>query len=316
MNPTFMWVQAICLALACAVLALTPGHVEALVLALLLAVHWLVMNATYAASLEGRRRSTGKDGGPDRQRQDRRVRWQAVVVFAVGVAAGTAGPHLHDLWLWYDRKLLTVCFAALGALAWTVYASSLVDWYFVRPRLDGVVREPPCRSSGEAVWENVTRLWYLHRGVAEFLGIVAVIVAFSSLAGALIAGGGTLPVAAIVALPTGAAGALVLLTQAAISTLRHRAITAPFIWIGDELRDDGWRAYVLHVTARGIVVREWDAEAASWGRANEITHDRLDEERLQRVVYAGCGRCPKLNPDCQWEETGHDAGLPRRRLVL
>jgi hypothetical protein len=48
--------------------------------------------------------------------------------------------------------------AAFAALAFLVYASSLVDWYFVRPRVDGVVRTPPCRSSRDPVWSFVTRM--------------------------------------------------------------------------------------------------------------------------------------------------------------
>jgi len=287
MNPTFMWVQAICLALACTVLTLTPGHLEALVLALLLAAHWLVMNATYAAALGGRRRSAGEDGGPDRQRQDRRVRRQVVMAVSIGLATGVAGPRLQHLWLWHDRTLLTVCFGALGALGWTIYASSLIDWYYVRPRIDGIVRKPPCLSSGDEAWGDVMRLWYLHRAIAEFLAIVAVITAFSSFVGALIAGKGSLPTVAAVALPTGAAGALVLLTQTALSTLRHRALNRPWVWIGDELRDgNGWRAYVLHLTMSGVLVSVWDSRRRRWGREREITHDRLDVVPRQDVMAA------------------------------
>jgi hypothetical protein len=321
MNPTFMWVQAICLALACAILALTPAHLESLLLAVLLAVHWLLMSASYAHALGGRRRSAGEDDGPDRERQDRRVRWQVVVAVAVGLAAGAAGPHLQQLWLWHDRTLLTICFGALGALSWVIYASSLIDWYYVRPRIDGVVRRPPCLSSGDETWGDVMRLWYLHRAIAEFLAIVAVITAFSSFVGAVIAGTGTLPTAAAVALPTGAAGALVLLTQTALSTLRHRALNRPWVWIGDELRDGGgWRAYVLHLTMSGVVVSVWDPRRRSWGREREITHDRLATEWIEPARFDGCSRyggerCSRVNPGCEWDATDHQADLPRRRIV-
>lgn len=318
MNPGLMWAQAICLALACAILGLTPDHVEAIVLSLLLVGAWLATDATYAQALDGRRRSRGaRAGGPNRQRQDRRVARQVAFAGVVGVAAGIAGPRLHALWLWRDRELLTVCFGALGALALSVYVSSLVDWYSVRPRVDGIVGDgPPCRTSGAERWGNVTRLWYLHRGVAEFLGILAVIVAFSALVGALIAGSGRLPTAAAVAIPTGAAGALVVLTQNAIATLRHRAINAPWIWVGDELRDGtGWRAYVLHLTARGVLVVQWDADAGRWGRARELTHERLDAERIEVGRFAGCATCSGVNPGCEWEQTDREARLPRRRLV-
>lgn len=311
MNPALMWVQAICLALACAVLALTPGHLETLVLTGLLTAVWLVMNATYARSLDGRRRS------PERSRRDRSVRRQVVVVLATGLVAGVVGPHLQDLWLWHDRKLWTIAFGALGALAWTIYASSLIDWYYVRPRIDGIVGAgPPCRTSGEPGWGNVTRLWYFHRGVADLLGILAVIVAFSSLVGALVAGGDTLPTAAAVAIPTGAAGAFVVLTQSAIATLRHRVINASWVWVGDELRDDDWRAYVLHLTSRGLLVREWDAEQEDWGRMREVTHERLEAERIRYGRLGDCvDGCSGANPACEWAATDRGAGESARWLV-
>jgi hypothetical protein len=316
-----MWVQAICLALASAILGLTPVHLEAIVLALLLAAVWLVLNASYAHALDGRGRSAGEDGGPDRQRQDRRVRRQAVMAVAVGLAAGVAGSHVQDLWLWHDRTLLTVCFGALGALAWVIYASSLVDWYYVRPRIDGIVRRPPCLSSGDEAWGDLMRLWYLHRAIAEFLAIVAVIAAFSSFVGAMIAGTDDLPTAAAVALPTGAAGALVLLTQAALSTLRHRALNRPWVWIGDELRDgNGWRAYVLHLNMSGVLVSVWDPRRRRWGREREIAHERLDAQSIEPAHFDGCSRyggerCCQVNPGCEWDATDHEAELPRRRLV-
>jgi len=315
MNPAFMWVQAICLALACAILGLTPAHLEALVLAVLLTSIWLWMSAAYAAALARRGRHGGAGRSPGRRQADRRVRRQTVVAVVAGVVAGIADPHLHDLWLWHDRRLLSVSLGALGALALIVYASSLIDWYYVRPRLDGIVREPPCRSSGDEAWGNVTRLWYFHRGVAEFLGILAVIVAFSAFVGALIAGSGTLPTAAAVAIPTGAAGALVVLTQTAIATLRNRVINAPWIWIGDELRDDGWRAYVLHLTARGLFLHEWDAERADWGRQREITHERLEAERVRYGRFAGCPGCSGANPGCEWT-AGEDGRAEPRRWVV
>jgi hypothetical protein len=315
MNPALMWVQAICLALACALLGLTPAHLAASILAALLAVHWVAMNATYAAALAGSGRSSGVDGQADRRRHDRHVAAQAVGAVAVGAVAGIGGSWLQDSWLWHDRELLTVCAGALGALAWTIYASSLVDWYYIRPRLDGIVREPPCRTSGDEAWGNLSRLWYLHRALAEILGIVAVIAAFSTFVGGMIAGTGTLPTAAAVALPTGAAGALVLLTQSAIATLRDRAMTRPWIWVGDELRADDWQAFVLQLGTRGVIVREWDADEMCWGREREITHERLERERIRPGRFDGCRSCRRVNPTCEWEATDRAAELPRRWLV-
>jgi len=311
MNPGLMWVQAICLALACAIVGLTPGHLEAGVLAVLLLAVWSVLNMTYARALDGRRPS------PKRRRRDRRIRRQVLVAAAAGLVAAVAGPLLESLWLWHDRKLWTIAFGALGVLAWTIYASSLIDWYYVRPRIDGIVGEgPPCRTSGEPTWGNVTRLWHFHRGVADFVGILTLIVAFSALAGALIAGGGTLPTAAAIAIPTGAAGAFVVLTQNALATLRHRVANPSWVWVGDELCDGDWRAYVLHLTSRGLLVREWDEERKEWGRMREVTHEWLEAERIRYGRLGDCAAgCSGANPDCEWAATDRDAGERPRGLV-
>lgn len=93
MNPTFLGVQAICLAFACVLVGLTPAHLEPLILAALLAAHWLVMDALYAAALGGRRRSD------ERTRHDRRVRRQAALVVLAGLVAGLAGSRLGGVWL-------------------------------------------------------------------------------------------------------------------------------------------------------------------------------------------------------------------------
>lgn len=46
------------------------------------------------------------------------------------------------------------------------FLSSLVDWYYVLPRRDGLVCTPPCRTSADERWRRVTWFWFLHRFVA------------------------------------------------------------------------------------------------------------------------------------------------------
>lgn len=47
-----------------------------------------------------------------------------------------------------------------------VVVSGLIDWYLIVPRIAGEVCPPPCRSTADPRWKRVTRLWYIHRGVA------------------------------------------------------------------------------------------------------------------------------------------------------
>jgi hypothetical protein len=46
------------------------------------------------------------------------------------------------------------------------FLSSLVDWYYVLPRRDGLVCVPPCRAPADERWQGVTWFWLLHRFVA------------------------------------------------------------------------------------------------------------------------------------------------------
>lgn len=46
------------------------------------------------------------------------------------------------------------------------FLSSLVDWYYVLPRRDGLVCTPPCRTPADERWQGVTWFWFLHRFVA------------------------------------------------------------------------------------------------------------------------------------------------------
>ncbi len=76
---------------------------------------------------------------------------------------------------------------ALVLAAVVVWASSLVDWYVILPRVSGQLGYRPCRASEEEesftfpwTWKEVTRWWYIHRVVGTLafrLGLSAAIAA-------------------------------------------------------------------------------------------------------------------------------------------
>jgi hypothetical protein len=66
--------------------------------------------------------------------------------------------------------------ASFEVLVATVYLSTLVDWYYILPRVSGLVTEPPCRSSPNREWVSVARNWYLHRWFASMFTIVCIAV--------------------------------------------------------------------------------------------------------------------------------------------
>jgi len=304
-----MWIQAGCLAVALALVGATPAYRVSLLLAAGLAIWWLVFDSAYARKLDGARRS------PERSSADRHVTWQALAATGSGLAAGVLGAASDDVRLWHDIAL-SVCFAALATLAFLVYASSLVDWYFVRPRVDGVVRTPPCRSSREPIWGFVTRMWFLHRAVAQLLGVVAILVAATALAIAVLVAAGQSSTAAVVAIGGVVLACVTPLMVTAVQTSRAQVVDEPDLWVGDRLvpASGPWR-YLLQVTVSKLVVRAWDVEREAFRARESIALGRVEELGLVAEPFASCEGC-MVNPDCEWTRTDHAARLPRRRLVL
>jgi hypothetical protein len=58
---------------------------------------------------------------------------------------------------------VTAVAIALAGLSATIYLSNLIDWYYVLPKLSGLVCPPPCRSSSNQKWRTVARRWYANR---------------------------------------------------------------------------------------------------------------------------------------------------------
>jgi hypothetical protein len=162
----FMHLQAFLLALSLIGLAL-GAPVIALAICGVLLVEWLAVDSAYARTLKGRDRLAG------RARGDREVARQAGLIIALpaAVAGGTA---VVSFRAWH-ASAATVGGAFLTAFWLATYASSVIDWYYVRPRRDGVVVEPPCRTSGRASWTGLTRIWLAHRSVAVIVMFVCAV---------------------------------------------------------------------------------------------------------------------------------------------
>lgn len=51
-----------------------------------------------------------------------------------------------------------------------VFISSLIDWYWILPRLSGLGGySAPCEDSGSEQWSSITSIWYFHRALATAL---------------------------------------------------------------------------------------------------------------------------------------------------
>lgn len=89
-----------------------------------------------------------------------------LVVFAL-VETGVA-PRLEVESSW------AAVIATIAGVMVVCFVSSLVDWYYVLPRRDGLVGAPPCKAPRQNRWQRVTWFWSAHRLVAALVVVGAV----------------------------------------------------------------------------------------------------------------------------------------------
>lgn len=125
---------------------------------------------------EGRVRRSGW-----RRRRDLLVGLEILLVIGAPVAgfaaAGTIDPSTGTDSIWVTS--LGIVVACVATFLSVVFSSSLMDWFYVRPRRDGLVCLPPCWNPKDERWYRVTRTWIRHRMYADiaFVLLVPVIAA-------------------------------------------------------------------------------------------------------------------------------------------
>jgi hypothetical protein len=270
---------------------------------------WCFLDSGYASALGEQKRSAKRRG------RDRQVATQSFLIWVTALAAGLVGLLDHGVWITRSAPL-GVCLAVLALLGFSVFSSSLVDWYYIRPLLDGVVREPPCRSSREEIWMTVTRRWYRHRSIAELVAVATIAVAFTALMAAIFVRGhpGIETLVTVAGVPI---ALLAGLQVQALDTLRRYGIDPPRLWLGDLLEDPtgSESAYLVHVTVRGIVVRERNPRTGAWSGLTDVTFDEVAARRYRGEPFTGCEECALINPECEWKPPEPKGGR-RRRLVV
>lgn len=111
---------------------------------------------------------------------DRIVRGQLLAIGLAGVALAVVLSATGYAPVEHVGRLLKALIIGLTAAIGTIYASSLVDWYSVMPKISGVVGPAPCEAPGQERWAGVTNIWLFHRAVATFtvMGVLAGVPAF------------------------------------------------------------------------------------------------------------------------------------------
>jgi hypothetical protein len=319
LNPrTIQWQSAVTGAVIVVLAAIEDARIAGwIALTGLLATPFL--NATYAHAL-------GARGRPARRRHgDRLVATYVAAAFllplVVACAIRAVGRDAAVAVWWFTPQEVDALLTGLAVMFAMILLSSLVDWYYVRPRIDGVVwSDPPCRSSGQARWKRVTRRWYLHRGLASLsYSAYALLV---SLIIMLMLVRRDNEVAGIIGGVSGIATVLLIVVRNHWDQVRTVAgfVLSPAFSLGDDLAYDTYRrrgrGFVLHVAVPVAKLVPLDDHGAPVPGAKPVERknsDLADGDLAAAVTHACHAACARLNPECVIGEPRVD---PRRRLLV
>lgn len=91
--------------------------------------------------------------------------WLGSGLFGIVLGLVATHDHFHPLRHAHPFIHAVIIAATIGAPA--VFLSSLVDWYWILPRIGGFgAYFAPCEEGGQEQWARVTSLWLIHRALA------------------------------------------------------------------------------------------------------------------------------------------------------
>ena len=215
-----------------------------------------------------------------------------------------------------SRSITLAMLLIADAAAILVYLSTLTDWYYVRPYLNGGCGSI-CATSLEDQWRGITRIWLLHRALAV-LGVIAAITALTALA----ANTWIRPIDEVIAGAIGGVAAIIAgyyLTRAA--SLLAIAINPP-VQVGDVIEiaeefnvheaDEPREYFVVDVALEGVKLlqlRSGDVVPRK-GPDEKRTHDRsvdvMEISKLlrgRRAVKPCEAKCQLLTKHCACESS-------------
>jgi hypothetical protein len=168
--------------LASAYLAAAIG-IALLVVALLLSRKYNRERDSHLAEIERLSGGSISQARDARNREDARAQrlWRAAGLLPIALAAVAIALDFCLL-NGYERLVAGIIVGSLAVTAAAGFASSLVDWYYIVPRIAGWVHRPPCFPDSTQpdelmdveYWKGVTRWWYIHRVGAASVSILGV----------------------------------------------------------------------------------------------------------------------------------------------
>lgn len=303
-----MTFQAIVVGTALALLALV-GRTEA---AYANGVYFLIAGALYG-SYRVTTRSPFRPIPDHRKRLDQLVGRQTLVTGVTGLASLLLVISF-DVGPYHPTRILAVVLAAvvIGSLA--LFLSSLVDWWWILPRISGITRPAPCQCSSGETWVGVSCIWLFHRGLATVIvsGALTAIPAYMAYTstghtataygvGAAIFGG---------TLAGFYSGALIALTQS----------LSPKTRLGDLVMVDTQAAYVVDLEVSGVSYKLLDEnDRYTAGRfvrkksgsynLSDIKHHPGFEGKDDTVPLCGLAdsadSCTGVNWYCRWNSDAY-----------
>jgi hypothetical protein len=239
---------------------------------------------------------------------------QLLVIGTLGVAiivvGETTGYHPFDDAAASVKAIIVGAVIGVG----TVYVSSLIDWYWIVPRISGTTGPAPCEHSGSERWAGLTNVWFFHRAVATsvVIGILAGVPAY-------IAGhsgsDGTAWALLGAALAVGYSS-----VNTGVRTALEFAFNAP-IHVGDIIRvradpeDPALSdAYVVDVSIQGLkykLLDGLDRPARFLNKGDQLSMDELKKTRRSRSPRSPCpgaAECQAVNWYCHRNPRANTSG--------
>lgn len=208
-----------------------------------------------------------------------------------------------------DSTVVAITLAATAAAS-VIYLSSLVDWFYVVPRMRGARGKMPCTHSLDSCWGSITRVWLLHRLTAMLVLVVANAAIVGLAANRWLLGKDNKVIAGgIAAAATVLAGYYLTRAASVIAFVQH-----PPLQVGDKIQlaaeftetDPDRSYYVVDVALEGVRLLALDAyDRVLYPAQAAKTHDRVldiaDVARLlrSRRAFGACDvKCKHANPHC------------------
>lgn len=195
---------------------------------------------------------------------------------------------------------LTQALALVIGIAFVIVVlSGLIDWYYVLPRIAGEICPQPCRAPRDPRWKRLTRIWYLHRGIAAMAQALVWLAVIPVILSRWVDANQVGVVVAVVS-------AVALIYVRGLDTTAHMVLH-PSFYVGDlvHLIIPGGKVegYLVDVSVEGVKIKETQHGMYTGTRFGPDKHTyKIDSTQLSWI-----GKSDEPFRGCQGEGCGENA---------